>query len=200
MIIYGTKSTEINTEHLSDKCPNCGMNNTLKISIAQKYFHVFWIPFAPFTKTGQSHCASCKQILTPKELPYELKETYERLLKQSSTPTWTVTGIGMIAMITAWAFYQSGKHAELNSALINNPRKGDIYEIKKEQYALLKVRAIHGDTLFLSASKLETNKRTGLIKMIEKGEATFTEETTPMLKQQIKTMFENKEIIDIVRK
>ena len=36
--------------------------------------------------------------------------------------------------------------------------------------------------------------------MIQKGEATFTEETTPMLKQQIKTMFENKEIIDIVRK
>lgn len=45
MIIYGKKSTQLVKEHLTDKCSNCGTQNSIDLYLFQNYAHVFWIPF-----------------------------------------------------------------------------------------------------------------------------------------------------------
>lgn len=67
MIFYGTKSTQIGTESLFDKCSNCGTQNSLEMVVFQKYAHVYWIPFFPLGRTGATQCSNCKQVVQNKK-------------------------------------------------------------------------------------------------------------------------------------
>lgn len=97
MVIYGTRTTELGKEHLIDKCPNCGTQNSIDIYVVQKYAHVFWIPFCPTGKTGVSQCSHCKQVLNRNEMPSHLATRYENLKAQLKTPIWTYLGLAVIA-------------------------------------------------------------------------------------------------------
>jgi hypothetical protein len=202
MIIYGSKATQVATENLSDKCSSCGTQNSIQMTVFQKYAHIFWIPFFPIGKTGATECSHCKQVLQKKEFTENLNSSYETLKSNSKMPIWTFSGLALLSILIIWGVKSNNETAEINAKLILTPQKGDIYEIKKDykQYTLYKVNNVAGDTVFVFVNQYETNKITGLTDLKNKGDEAFIQEPLPLVKTELKSMLEKGEIIDIDRK
>ena len=199
MIIYGSKNKEIAKEHLVDKCPNCGKQNSLDLYVFQKYAHAFWIPFFPLGKTGVSQCDHCKQVLKLNEMPPFLRTAYDNLKSQGKTPIWTFSGLALVAVLITVIVISEKKKDEKNAKLILSPQNGDIFEIKTKdnQYTLYKVNQVQGDSVFIQANNYETNKITGLDDLKNKE---YSEEILGFTKTELKQMLDDDIILDIDRK
>jgi zinc-ribbon family len=202
MIIYGTKAKEIAKEILTDKCQNCGKQNSIDMHVFQKYAHVFWIPFFPIGKTGISQCDHCKQVLKLKEMPASLKISYDNLKAQSKSPFWMFSGLALVAVLITIGIVSDKQKDQKNAKLILAPQAGDIFEIKlpTNQYTLYKVAEVSNDSVYLQINNYETNKISGLADMKKKGDAVYTEFTLPFSKKTLTDMLSSGEIIDIDRK
>ncbi|WP_276503545.1 zinc-ribbon domain-containing protein [Terrimonas pollutisoli] len=202
MIIYGTRSKELAKQVLTDKCPNCGTQNSMEIYVFQKYAHVFWIPLFPMSKTALSQCNHCKQVLKEKQMSSSLLSSYSTLKEQSKTPKWTFSGLALIVALVAFAFVSEKKKDEKNAKLILSPQSGDIFEIKTEdhQYTLYKVDGLRGDSVLIRVNNYETNKVSGLNDLKKKGEAAYSEDLFAILKKDLQQMLDKGEIMDIERK
>lgn len=130
MIFYGSKATKIGTESLFDKCSNCGTSNSMEMVVYQRYAHIYWIPFFPIGKTVGTYCSHCKQVLPNKEFSDTLKISFSNLKAASKTPVWTFTGLALAAVLIVWGVSMSKQKDQQNAALIVDPRKGDIYEVR----------------------------------------------------------------------
>jgi len=202
MIFYGTKSKEIAKEQLTDKCQNCKTQNSISMHVFQKYAHVFWIPFFPLGKTGVSECDHCKQVLKLKEMPSDLKTSYENLNGQNKTPIWMYSGLALTACLITIAVIAGEKNDEKNAELILTPQSGDIFEIKTKdnQYTLYKVDQVEGDSVFVQVNKYEVNKLSGLADLKRKESNSYTDEEFAFTKSELKEMLSKGEILDIDRK
>ena len=199
MIIYGSKSKELAREILTDKCQNCGTQNSIDMHVFQKYAHVFWIPFFPMGKTGLSQCDHCKQVLKLKEMPATLTASYDNLKAQTKTPIWMFSGLALVAALITIGVISDNKKGEKNAQLILTPQVGDIFEVKTKdsQYTLYKVDQIEGDSVFIQTSNYEVNKITGLDDLKKKD---YSEDIYGFSKNELKGMLSKGEILDIDRK
>jgi len=199
MLIYGTKNKEIAKEHLIDKCPQCGTQNSIDMYVFQRYAHVFWIPFFPIGKTGVSQCDHCKQVLKLKEMPSSMRTAYDNLKAQTKTPIWTFAGLALVAVLITIIIISDKKKAAKNAQLILTPQTGDIFEIKTKdnQYTLYKVNQVAGDSVFVQVNNYETNKISGLDDLKKKD---YSQDVFGFSKAELKQMLEKGEIIDIDRK
>ena len=202
MVVFGSKATEVATEVIQDKCSNCGTQNSVRMTVFQKYAHVFWIPFFPIGKTGLTQCSHCKQVLEKKEFPGYLRSSYEILKQKGKTPVWTFSGIILLFAFFILGGIVSKQREEKNLLLIASPQAEDIFEIKIEykQYTLYKVEKIDGDTVFVLLNDYETNKRRGLKDLKIRRDESFSGESIPILKPDLKMMLDEGEIMDIERK
>ena len=201
MIIYGTKAKEISKEILTDKCENCGSQNSIYLHVFQKYAHIFWIPFFPIGKTAVSQCEHCKQVLKLKQMPDNIEMSYENLKGQSKAPVWMYSGIALVAILITIGVIADKQNDAKNAKLILAPKKGDIFEIKTKdnQYTLLKVEDLKGDTIYVRFNNYETDKRTGFSKLKSKGDSSYSEEIEAVNKSDLKSMFDKGDILDIDR-
>lgn len=199
MIIYGSRNKEIIKEHITDKCSNCGTQNSIDMHVFQKYAHVFWIPFFPIGKTGISQCDHCKQVLKLKEMPSSLATAYENLKAQTKTPIWMFAGLFLVAALITLGVINDKKNDEKNAQFVVAPKAGDIFEIKTKdnQYTLFKVKQVKGDSVFVQINNYEVNKVTGLDDLKEKE---FSEDLYGLSKEALKEMLNNGEILNIDRK
>lgn len=96
----------------------------------------------------------------------------------------------------------SKQREEKNLMLIASPQAGDIFEIKIDykQYTLYKVEKIDGDTVFVLLNDYETNKKRGLKDIKIRRDESFSGESIPILKADLKMMLDDGEIMDIERK
>jgi len=202
MIIYGSKSKELAKDILTDKCPNCGTQNSIDMHVFQKYAHVFWIPFFPMGKTGVSQCDHCKQVLKLKEMSSSLKISYDNLKAQTKVPIWMFSGLVLVAALIAFGVISDKKKDEKNAKLILTPQSGDIFEIKTNdnQYTLYKIAQVQGDSVFVRINNYETNKATGIDDLKRKGDNVYSEEVFGLSKAELKQMLDKGEILDIERK
>jgi hypothetical protein len=202
MLIYGSKATQIASKSLSDKCTNCGAENSVQMAVFQKYAHVFWIPFFPIGKTGVTQCAHCKQVLEKKEFSSSLLSTYETLISDSKTPRWTFSGLAVLTLLIILVSISNAQNDKKNAQLILAPKKGDIYEIRNdyEHYTLYKIDHVAGDTVFILMNEYESNKVTGLNTLKGKGDAAFVDTPIPLFKSDLKSMFDAGKIMNIDRK
>ena len=198
MIIYGTKAKELAKESITEKCPNCGTQNSIEMYVFQKYAHIFWIPLFPTGKTAVSECSHCKQVLKQKEMPAPLKASYDNVKAQAKTPIWTFSGLALLAVLISFGVYSENQDAARNAKLITEPKAGDIFEIKTvgNNYTLYKVESVAGDSVLIAANNFETNKLSGLRDLKVKG---FSTELYSYHKNELKMMLESGEIMDIDR-
>lgn len=201
MIIYGSKATLIANENIDNKCSHCDTKKSIQMSVFQKYAHIFWIPFFPIGKTAATQCTHCKQELVKKEFDGGLKEKYHRIKSNSRTPIWTFLGIGIVAILIVYSVSISKVRYARNTQFITSPEKGDIHKVKSglKQYTLFKVNEVANDTVYLLLNQYETNKRTGLLDLEKMGDEAYDEDVLPILKSELKNMFETGDIIDVVR-
>lgn len=100
MIFYGRKANkigEIDIDHTS--CTYCNQNDTQRISVFGKYFHLYWIPFFPIGKEVVAECTHCKRTIRENEFSPALKSAYRQYRTSVKRPYWHWTGIGVIAFI-----------------------------------------------------------------------------------------------------
>ncbi|MGG9971558.1 zinc-ribbon domain-containing protein [Ferruginibacter sp. SUN002] len=198
MIVYGSKSKELLKEHIIDKCPHCGTQNSIDMYVLQKYAHVFWIPFFPMGKTGVSQCDHCKQMLKLKEMPPHLVTTYENLKAQTQTPKWMFSGLALVAFLITVGIISEKEKDEKNNKLILAPKKGDIFEVKIKalEYTLYKVHEVQKDSVFVQVNNYQINKVSKLDQLREKS---YSEDIYGFSKTELKKMLDNDEILNIIR-
>ena len=201
MVIYGSKATKLATESIAEKCSNCETQNSIQMSVFQKYAHVFWIPFFPIEKTGVTQCSHCKRVLQKNEFPENLSKKYDAIKSRAKTPFWTFSGLAIVAILVIINIMDDRQSSARNAQIILSPQKGDIYEVKRnyEQYTLYKVEKVTGDTVFLLANRYETNKITGLTDLKNKGDEAYNGNALPILRKDLKTMLDKGEIVGIDR-
>jgi hypothetical protein len=202
MIIYGSNATELVTENVIGACSNCEAKNSIRMSVFQKYAHVFWIPFFSIGKTAATQCSHCKQVLSKEEFTKPLIEHYNTTKTNYKAPIWHFAGLPIVAILIAWGIISAEQNSENNAKMILNPQKGDVYGIKKgsDIYTLYKVANVVGDTAYLQIHQYETDQLSGLSKLKTKGDSAYSSENFPILKQNLKIMLEKGEIYDIDRK
>ena len=197
-ITYGTNAKQLAKEPETGKCPNCGSQNSIDMYVFQKYGHVFWIPFAPMTKTGVSECTSCKQKLELFQMPDLLKTKYEEIKAKTKAPVWTFSGLVLLGLLIIAGTLGAINDNQKNIQFILQPKAGDIYEMVTEnsQYTLLKVARVQGDSVFVYINEYETDKQKGLYQLRDKpfspGEIAFT-------KQTLRLMLKEGKILDVER-
>lgn|SRR5574343_841012 len=201
MIISGTKIKLLESETIPDTCTFCGNSNCVDINVMQKYTHVFWLPFVPIGKSAQSKCRHCKHTLEGKELPDSFQEVYQRNKLSSKAPVWMYSGLLLVFFLISFGVYSSNKNDQKNLQLVAAPQAGDVYHLRtsNSQYTLARVNAVKGDTVFLLWSKMETDKITGLSKILAIGNDAFNDSAEPILLSDLKHKLETDEIIDIER-
>ncbi|MEO6317126.1 MAG: zinc-ribbon domain-containing protein [Chitinophagaceae bacterium] len=201
MIVYGTRSTELEKELVSEKCANCGTQHSILLHVFQKYAHIFWIPFFPIGKTAVSQCGNCKQVLNLKQMPASLSAACENIKPRSKTPIWMFSGLALLAAIIVAAGIGNHQQTKRNTALILTPKSGDIFEVKtkEHQYTLYKVTAMQGDSALIQINQYETNKESGLSDLKRKGATAYSAEIYAFSRAELNQMFKDGEIIDIDR-
>lgn len=102
-IFFGTRTSVIKTKPVNGntECPYCQNLNTFVASTFGKYFHVFWIPLFPLSKTTVLECRHCKKSYAEHELPEDLKLA---LLKSNELdppkrPLWHGCGCLIVAAV-----------------------------------------------------------------------------------------------------
>jgi hypothetical protein len=199
MIIYGTKAPLLKTEYAGIPCPNCKTNHSIQISIFQRYAHVFWIPFFPIGKTGVSVCGNCRQVLKLKEMPADLRLSYDNLKLQTKTPIWTFSGLGIVAVIAIGVTIHGQQNEKKIANLINKPKAGDIAQIKEKenQYTLYKVVDVKKDSVYLVINKYQTDDENDISNLEVKG---FDTAVNAISKPAYAAMYKDNKILDIDRK
>ncbi len=202
MIIYGKKSTQLVKEHLTDKCSNCGTQNSIDLYLFQNYAHVFWIPFFATGKSAVSECSHCKHVLKQKEMPDNLSAQVQELKKQYKTPIWTFSGLGLLALLIVGIVISEQNKTKKNRALLADNKVGDVLEVKtkERQYTLYKIDEVLPDSVYLRYNNFECNKISGLKDIKLKGDTAYSEDLLGYSKSELKKMLADGEIVDIDRK
>lgn len=181
------------------KCPHCGTSGTTEMRVLGEYAHFYWIPIFPLSKKGVSQCQHCKQKLEYKDMPSAFQMEYEAMRSEVKTPVWQFVGLGVFACVIALAVYQSKEGDKNDLIFLNSPQVGDLYQIKSApgNYTLLRVAAVHGDTIGVNNNAMEVSKLSGLHRIDEP--QNFYELVEPMLKSDLLEMHKNGDLIGVKR-
>ena len=202
MIVYGAKYRLLSSHDVPGTCPQCEAEHTVELFIYQKYFHLFWIPFFPMSRGGETICHNCRQALTHKELSPNARLLFADLRTHDRTPIWMFSGLVLLAIMIPLAFWQSGRHDEQVKALLADPRSGDLYEIDLEKggYTLFKVSTVQVDSITVKVGQYETDRARGLTSLKYKEEEDmYGEEFLRIARADLTTMHDKRVIMDVQR-
>lgn len=85
--LYGWRKKRIGVTPITHHtCTCCNVREAMFIETFRNYIHLFWIPLIPLTKTSNSFCGHCKQILKKNEMPPDLRACAKEVEKITVTP------------------------------------------------------------------------------------------------------------------
>lgn len=198
MIIFGTRSKVLNGGVATADCDYCSSTQTVRLSFVLRYFHIFWIPMFPLSKTGVSQCSHCKQTLYANQMPDALKLVYEEEKKRVKTPWGYRFGLILIGLFFAFVI-ASILFGGVNKKYLSQPMVNDIYEVKygNRQYVLYKVVAVNGSDVVVVES-VETGRKASDVSKIKKDGIYKTSEIT-FTKAQLEELVKERKLRDIER-
>lgn len=198
MIIFGTRSKVLSGSTATANCDYCSSTQTVRLSFVLRYFHIFWIPMFPLSKTGVSQCSHCKQTLYANQMPNALKLVYEEEKKKVKTPWVYRFRLILIGLFFAFVI-ASIVFGGVNKKYLNQPMVNDIYEVKygNRQYVLYKVIAVNGSDVVVVES-VETGRKASDVSKIKKDGVYKTSEIT-FTKAQLEELVKERKLRDIER-
>lgn len=202
MIIYGSRASHLRSIQLTNEhCPHCGTQGSVTMFTMGRYAHVFWIPLFPIGRVSVSQCQHCKQTLEENQMPAQIKAYHQRNLSETRIPLWQFAGLFLIFMAVAFGVYANSKDAEQESAYLQDPQAGDIYEFKTGDgsYTTFKLMHVTSDSVIVIYNAYEVNKITG-ISQIDKEENYSDTVMYALSRAEVKALHEKGDIIDINRK
>jgi hypothetical protein len=150
MIFYGTRSSIIKEEKINYQCSYCESNNTTRITVYRKYFHIYLIPFFSLGKDVFSDCSHCKQSLSQSKMDMALEIKAQAVKSTAKTPMTSYTGLFLLigASLLGVYFYMNAK--DDTELYAKSPLKGDryYYETGEGDYSCMKINTIDKDSIF----------------------------------------------------
>lgn len=200
MFIFGNRTSKGKEVKTSAGCPSCGSKDSFTVISRYEYFHIWWIPFLPVSKAVSADCKACgrKFYIYKKDLNEEIKS-------QLKTPVWQFTGLALTLACCIWlvVWLKAGRDDEKTVAreYIESPMIDDLYEVKSSynEYTLMKVAAIKGDTVFLRSNDYTVERESALKDLKTNYKNSFTLETTLYTKDQLLEKLDDNAIIRISR-
>lgn len=199
MIIYGTGGKKLLTEQLNDNCPQCESDNSLEITIAAKYFHVFWIPFFPIGKTSAVYCEKCGYTSEIPSTSEQINAKSEELESKLSAPAYLSSGLVITLLVIIFFVFRGIEKNKGTEEYIYNPMAGDIYEIKtiNDSYSLLRIEAVFNDSVYLCFHEIEVEDKSDLTEL--KTKKRWMKERFVYLKPELVQKYEEGYILSINR-
>ncbi|RZL47700.1 MAG: zinc-ribbon domain-containing protein [Pedobacter sp.] len=200
MIIFGTRSKQLKGSDVRANCNHCASTQSVSLVFILKYFHIFWIPMFPLSKTGVSQCNHCKQVLYNNEMPDSLKVVYQQEKAKAKTPWGYRFGLILIALFFVFvviAIVFGGP----SKAFIKTPQVNDVYQIKdgERNYALYKVVKVNGDSIITVKNTEVARKKNQLGKLMVDAEDNYTMAENTFSKSELQKMAGDGKLLDIVR-
>lgn len=166
MIFYGTQGSQINSERTKGiKCDNCNEIVPHNISVYGQYGYLYWIPVFPTTKKVFSECSNCNVTQDFKGMNEQLRRTSAEIKRNTKTPIWYWSGLGIIAILISIGYYFSLEHDKDVINYIKNPVAGDVIEYKVQEtgyYSTLKIESVTKGSIFVIQNNYETDKMSGV--------------------------------------
>ena len=201
MIIFGIRGTYLKQQSEAFDCPNCGAVGSVRISFYAKYFHVFWIPFFPTSKTGLSQCSNCKQALYPNEMPANLLSAYKQSSTRAKRPLTHFIGLMLIALFFAFAIFGVVLRKMDEMDYPKNPEVGDVYTMKLNngQYTYFKIKEIQGENVTFALYDYTASSSYDLGKAQKKYKDSYNNGELKVLKSEVKDSIRKSKIYRITR-
>ena len=200
MIIYGSKSSHVNSALLGDAtCPHCETTGQMVMSVFSNYAHVFWIPLFPLTKKVVATCNHCKAFYELKDMPPEIKDQCYTYKKAQKKPLWQFLGLAGIAFLIVMGIINSEIESKKTDTFLENPMLNDVYTVKYEKnYSTMKIVEIADETIFFSENNYYVSQLSK-ISEIEKAENYDTDDLLDFTLDELKELKKDKTIIKIKR-
>ncbi len=171
MIFFGSRGRTLNGQHIEGmNCPECGKDQHVTFGV-HRYFHIYWIPMFPFSKTAGVQCLHCKSTLTDKELPDEIGKELKADIFTSKRMLPMFAGLILLAIVFAGGFVSVQADNRNEAVFIQQPMVNDIYLVnfaniwseadRTYKYGILKVNAVSGSEIELLVSTIGYNKTYG---------------------------------------
>lgn len=129
MIFFGSKGKVITGAPIAEiSCPDCGNNGLLSFGII-KYFHLYWIPTFPTSKTVGAECTHCRRALTDNEISPVVKDQIKSSLFSARRSLPMFSGSIIIALILAFGAYTAHNESLKTVTYLEQPAVNDIYQV-----------------------------------------------------------------------
>jgi C4-type Zn-finger protein len=202
MIIYGSRTYQLKSIQLTNEhCPHCGTQGSVAMFTMARYAHIFWIPFFPLGRVSVTQCQHCKQTLEENQMPAQIKAYHHRNLSETRLPLWQFSGLALIFMAIVFGAFANKADAEERSAFLQDPKVGDVYELKTGEgnYTTFRLMDITTDSVIVNYNSYEVNKVTGL-PQIDKEENYVDSLVYILSRTELDSMHREGNILDINRK
>lgn len=202
MIVYGLRSSHLQSFDTPVPCPGCGQRNRTVVSVFGRYAHVYWIPLFPVGKTAVAICTYCKANYENKEFSLDLKRDSTTMKASTKAPVWHFLGLGILVVAVCFVAFSIGQGNAQDDRYFADPQPGDRYEYRmqadgKNAYTTFKVASVGEDTLWAYENQYIIDKSTQLDKIDVA--ANYETKPTALLRSRLTAMREQGDITNIHR-
>lgn len=151
-------------------------------------------------KKAISECTNCKITLDFKGMNERLRLSSADIKRNTKTPIWYWSGLGIIAILISIGFYYNAQHNEDVLKYIEEPLAGDVIEFKVYEtgnYSTLRIESVTKDSIFVIQNDYEITKIGGL-SSIDK-DKNYTTLPYGLGRNQIQPLFDDDVFFNIKR-
>lgn len=127
MIFFGTKGRTIQGPKVTTiHCPSCGNIEHETFGI-QRYFHLYWIPTFPTSRTILVSCTNCRHAQEEKDLQPAVVKTINETVFNAKQLIPLFSGAFLIACLITWVSYTGIQTQAREAQYIDAPHVADLY-------------------------------------------------------------------------
>lgn len=108
MMLYGIRTTSLGMYQAEQvSCSKCGGENSVKMKVFAKYFHVSRIPSFPLGKIGVAVCQQCQHSVDDSRFGHlkQYHSAYKTIKAKTTVPYWSCAGIMVLFLLLSWMAY-----------------------------------------------------------------------------------------------
>lgn len=201
MIIYGINWSKQRVIPTRETCPLCGAIHSVSLIYQYQYAHVYGIPLFPTKKDIKGYCSACEEGINYQSIKNNTTQYSVRF------PIMSFIGLIIIVLtiagIASYTYIDNIQTKKLSIEYINDPKEGDIYEVKfgDKEYGLMRISGFEGDSIMMQTGEYVIDRRSG-IKDLKTGEYKnkFYEERFGYTKEELLQILEEETILKVSRK
>ncbi|MBB6521415.1 hypothetical protein [Pseudoteredinibacter isoporae] len=172
MIFFGSRGKTVSGQIVEGiDCPSCESKQFVTFGVI-KYFHLYWIPTFPTSRTVGIECTHCRRTLIDKDLPAKLSGEIKATVFKKKNVLPLFSGLIIIACLVLFGIYSVQKDKLQEAAYIEQPLADDFYIVnyakifpdadEKYKYGLMRIKEVNSGRVEFQVSKIAYNKVSGV--------------------------------------